>query len=107
MSTERPLPKIRRRREIAIALAFIVICLASLVWSVMVDSMTPFWFVGGSLLLVVLTLYYRRRCPQCGRYMAFRAEPIRGQPGRLRILFDCKDCDTVWDSGEVQDECIG
>ena len=107
MSVERPLPKLRQTRAVSIVLGFAALTAASLFWSLRSDSMQPFWLVAVGLIAVVISFYYRRRCPQCSRRMMFRAEPLRWQAGRSRILFDCKNCDVVWDSGEIQDENLG
>ena len=107
MSIERPLPKLRRSRVVGIVTGFVALSIACAVWAVRTDSMTPFWFVASGLVTVLVAFYYRRRCPQCGRRMMFRAEPMHPQTCRYRILFDCKHCDIVWDSDEIQEECSG
>ena len=101
MKTERRLPKIRKRRAVAIVLGFVALNVASLIWPILV------WFVGVGLIAVLVSFYYLRCCPQCNRRMKFRAEPLRWQGSRSRILFDCNHCHTVWDSGEIQDESLG
>ena len=107
MSTERPLPKLRRSRAALVAVGFVVLSAVCVVWAVRADSLAPFWFVAAGLVAVLVAFYYRRRCPQCGRRMMFRAEPLHPESYRYRILFDCKHCDVVWDSGEIQEENLG
>jgi uncharacterized protein YjeT (DUF2065 family) len=104
MSVERPLPKLRRSRVVGVVAVFIAVAIICVLWAARIDSLTPFWFVAAGLVTVIVGLYYRRRCPQCGRRMVYRAEPLAAQPNRHRILFDCKHCGVVWDSGEIQDE---
>jgi hypothetical protein len=77
------------------------------VWAVRADSLVPLWFPVAGLVALLVAFYYRRRCPQCGCRMVFRAEPRHPDTYRYRILFDCKPCDVVWDSGEVQEENLG
>jgi hypothetical protein len=107
MSIERPLPKLHRSTCLAIATGFIALSSACVVWVVRTDSLTPLWLVAAGLIGVFVAFYYRRCCPQCGRRMKFRAEPLRQQAWRYRILFDCKHCDIVWDSGEIGDDDSG
>ena len=107
MSIERPLPKLRRSRAVVVVVAFVVLSAACVGWAVRTDSLTPFWFVAAGLVAVLVAFYYRRRCPQCGRRMMFRAEPLHPQTYRHRVLFDCKHCDVSWDSGEIQEESLG
>ena len=104
MSVERPLPKLRRSRVAGVTVTFITLSILCVVSAVRADSLTPFWFVAAGFVAVLVGLYYRRRCPQCGHRMMFRAESLRAQANRHRILFDCKHCDIVWDSGEIQEE---
>jgi hypothetical protein len=99
MSVERPLPKLSKTKVASIIVGFILIAWGSVVWAAHVGSMMPFWLLGLALVAVVFWLYYRRRCPQCGCRMVFRAEPLTPQSNRQRILFDCKHSDIVWDSG--------
>ncbi len=96
MSIERPLPKIRQRRAIMITLGFAALTVASLVWPI------PSWLIAAGLIAVLIAFYYQRCCPKCGHRMMVRAEPFRSQDSHSRILFDCKHCDTAWNSGEIQ-----
>jgi hypothetical protein len=107
MSVERPLPKLSKTKAASIIVGFVLIAWSSLVLAAQVGSMMPFWLLGLALVAIVSWLYHRRRCPQCGSRMMFRAEPLTTQSYSKRILFDCKHCDIVWDSGEIQDESLG
>jgi hypothetical protein len=104
MSLERPLPKPPRSRLAAIALGFTALAAASTVWAVRVDSLAPLWLMAAGLAAILFAWYYRRRCPQCGRRLQYRAEPLYPVPGRHRVLFDCRHCNVVWDSGEIAQE---
>src|SRR5690242_13770974 len=98
MSIERPLPRLRRSRAVIIVVAFAALAVASVAWSVIADSSRPLWLIGAGVVAVLSAFYERRRCPQCGRPLMFRAEPLRSQSYRHRILFDCTHCDVTWDS---------
>lgn len=97
----------KRSRAIVIVVGFGVLTAGCTILAVRSDSQTPMWGVGAGLVAMLIALYYRRRCPECGKRMVFRAEPLRGQASRYRILFDCSSCNIVWDSGEIQDESQG
>jgi hypothetical protein len=77
---------------------------ACAVWGIIVESLKPFSFVAAGIIAALIAFYYRCCCPQCGRRMMFRAEPMHPEAYRNRILFDCRHCDIVWDSGEIQNE---
>jgi hypothetical protein len=94
MSIERPLPKIRQRRAIFVTLGFAALTVSSLFLPI------PLWLIGVGLIAVLIVFYYQRCCPICGHRMVFRAEPFLYK--RSRVLFDCKHCDVVWNSGEIQ-----
>jgi hypothetical protein len=87
-----------------IVAGFVVFVAACAVWAIIIESLKPFWLVAAGIIAALIAFYYRRRCPQCGRRMMFRAEPMHPETYRHRILFDCKYCDIVWDSGEIQNE---
>ena len=86
---------------------FLALSVACLIWAVRADSLAPFWFVAIGLAVVLIAFYYHRRCPQCGRRMRFHAEPLLPATYRYRIYFVCKQCDIMWDSGEIQEENLG
>jgi hypothetical protein len=96
MSIERPLPKIRQRRAILVTLGFGALTVSSLFWPI------PVWLIGVGLIVVLMAFYYQRCCPNCGHRMTLRAEPFVCK--RSRVLFDCKHCDIVWNSGEIQSD---
>ena len=104
MSVERRLPRMRRSRAAILVVGFVVLGSVCVAWAIHLDSMTPTWLVGVGIALVQFALYYRRRCPQCGQRMKYRAEPVYPTTYLYRILFDCKRCDVTWNSGEIQQE---
>jgi hypothetical protein len=106
MNIERPLPKVRQSRSIIIVIAFVVLTAASVAWSLIAGSLHPLWLIGAGVIAVLIAFYHRRRCPQCGRRLRFRAEPLPSQNYHHRILFDCSHCDVTLDSGEIQEEYV-
>jgi 4-hydroxybenzoate polyprenyltransferase len=97
MHVERPLPKLRRSRAVIILVVFLALSVASVAWSLISDWSRPLWLIGAGVVAMLIAFYYRRRCPQWGQYLIFRAEPLPSQSYRHRILFDCTHCDITWD----------
>jgi hypothetical protein len=107
MSTERLLPEPRRSRAAMVGFGVGVFSGVCAIWAGRADSLVRLCFLVVGLVAVLVAFYYRRRCSQCACRMVFRAEPLRPETYRYRILFDCEQCDVVWDSGEVQEENLG
>ena len=100
---ERRLPPVSRSRAALVLFAlviFVVIAVLYLRGAPFVLSVVLF---GG--LCVSATIYYRRRCSNCGGRLVFRKDPIPGGT-TFRCLFDCQKCGIVWDRGDSGDESI-
>ncbi len=107
MSIKQSLPQVPWRRKVLLAMGFILLAVVCTMWAISVDSLKPLWLVILGLMAVLIRFYYFRPCPQCGHRMRFRQEPICPATYRHRILFYCKHCDIMWDSGRIEEENIG
>ena len=101
---EPKLPQIPRKRAVIAIAAYLF--LVALSFILLRHNQILLLVSLGLSLVLIASIYYKRKCPSCGSFLRFRKDYLPQPSQKFRCLFECGNCGKVWDRGDIGDDGV-